>query len=288
MKAFVGLGVVFGCVAIGYGMSGGHFHVLWQPAEFLIIWGASIGSFILGNPSSVVSHVGGAFGDVFSGKKISQQDYIDLLCLQFSIFKTARAKGLLTLESHIEQPLESEIFQKFPNVMKNKSVITFLCDYLRLFTMGSDNVYQMEDLMIQELDIYAHELHEMSSAVTNAADGMPALGIVAAVLGVIHTMGSINEPPEVLGHLIGAALVGTFAGVLFSYGFLGPIANSMKSIELAKVQYLQCVKTGLIAYLHGHPPMIAIDYARKNIEEHVRPSFSVMEEAIQNIGDVVV
>lgn len=287
MKAIAGMVVVFGCVAAGYGMSGGHFGVLWQPAEFLIIWGASIGAFIIANPPSVLSHVGKSLGEVIKGKATLKKEYTDLLSLQFILFKTARAKGLLTLEAHIEQPEESSIFQKFPQFLQNKAALVFLCDYLRLFTMGSENVYQMEDLMASELEYYEHELNEMSGALTTMADGMPALGIVAAVLGVIHTMGSINEPPEVLGHLIGAALVGTFAGVLFSYGLIGPLAGSMKAIEAEKVKYLQCIKAGLVAYLHGHPPMIAIDYARKSIEGHLRPNFSEMEESIQNIGDVM-
>lgn len=286
MKAFSGIGIVIGCVAGGYSLAGGHFHVLWQPAELLIIWGAAIGAFIIANPPSVLSRVGQALGEVFKTKSFSKEDYRDILCLQFILFKTARTKGLLALESHIEQPLESPIFKKFPRFLENKEAVIFLCDYLRLFTMGSENVYQIDDLMSEEIDVYEHEKSKVSHAFTGMADGMPALGIVAAVLGVIHTMGSINEPPEILGQLIGAALVGTFAGVLFAYGFIGPIASSMQVIANEKVKFFQCIKSGLIAYLQGHPPMVTIDYARKSIDGHKRPSFLQMEEFVKNIENI--
>lgn len=283
MKTIVGIGIVIGAIGLGYAIVGGHFHVLWQPAEYIIILGASVGAFIISNPSVVISHsIQGVIAS-FAGKGVDKTDFRQLLSLLFALFKLARTKGLLAVEEHIESPEESAIFTAFPKVLAQKEAVTFLCDYIRLMTMGSENVYQMEDLMLQELDMFEHEIHEPSSALTHMADGMPALGIVAAVLGVIHTMGSINEPPEVLGHLIGAALVGTFAGVLFAYGIVGPLASSVKSIEAGKIQFLSCVKIGLVAYLHGHPPMIATDYARKGIDSHFRPTFNEMEEDAQNV-----
>ncbi len=286
MKFFIGLCVVIACVLVGYVAGGGHLGVLWQPFEFLIIVGASIGAYIISNPSPVIGRTKGNLGRIVSGPTYKKRDYLQLLCLLFCIFRTAKSKGMLALETHIDSPDDSVIFQRFPQFLKNHTALNFLCDYLRLLTMGSENVHQMEDLMMEELEVIFHEDHRDAGAVEKMADGMPALGIVAAVLGVIHTMGAISSPPEVLGKLIGGALVGTFAGVLISYGFIGPMAQSLKSVLEDDQKYILCIKAAIIAYLNGYAPIIIVEYARKILDEEVRPTFVELEIATQQIGDL--
>ena len=284
MKLLVGILVVLGCVFTGYLMVGGHLHVLWMPSEYIIIFGSAAGAFVISNSPTVLSHTMGGFGKVFAGSKLGKKEYIELLTMLYSVFKLARTKGMLEVETHIETPKESSLFQKFPFFLHHHEAVEFFCDYMRMLTMGTDNPHQLEDLMDKEIEIHHHHEAEVSHAIQNMADGMPALGIVAAVLGVIHTMGSINQPPEVLGHLIGGALVGTFMGVLMSYGFIGPIATSLTGINNTEVIYLHCIKSGLLAYLNGHAPAIAVEFARKAINPDTRPSFGEVEEAIQALS----
>lgn len=259
---------------------GGHVLILWQPAEFVIIIGAAIGAFIIGNTKYVLSHLGMSLGMAFKGAAFKKEDYIELLTMQYTVFKLMKTKGMLELEAHIEKPAESAIFQNYPQFNHHHEAVVFFCDYLRMLTMGSENAHQMEELMTQEIEIHHHERHMIASAIQNMADSMPALGIVAAVLGVIHTMGSINQPPEVLGKLIGAALVGTFVGILISYGFIGPIANLVKAVFESEAKYFQCMKAGILAYMNGYAPAIAIEFARKSIDSPLRPTFYELEEAI--------
>lgn len=282
MLFIVGVLIVIGCVMGGYVAAGGHVGVLWQPFEFLIIIGAAIGGFVIGNPGSVIGKTGKSMGLLIKGSPYNKAAYLELLSVMFVVFRTARTKGILALEQHIENPHSSTIFQKFPKFYHNHDAITFMCDYLRLVSLGTTNPHQLEDLMNEELESHHKEVHRVVGAVSSIADGMPALGIVAAVLGVIHTMGSINEPPEILGHLIGAALVGTFSGVLIAYGFIGPMASSLNHTYEAEGRYLHCLKAGLLAYVQGHAPQIAVEFARKGIFHDVRPSFNEAEEALNN------
>ena len=284
MNLIIGLLVVFSCVLGGYAAMGGHLAVLWQPFEFVIIFGAAIGAYIIGNPKHVLSHTGGALGLVFKGSIFSKQDYLELLTMLYQIFKLAKSKGMLALESHVEKPEESEIFTKYPSFLKHHEAQTFFCDYMRMMTMGTENPHQMEDLMNEELEIHKHERHQMSSAIQTVADGTPALGIVAAVLGVIKTMGAINSPPEILGHYIGGALVGTFIGVLAAYGFMGPMATSLGAIYDSEMKYFECIKSSLLAYMNGYAPAIVVEFARKSIEPPFRPTFYELEEAINNLS----
>lgn len=286
MRVLIGLLIVVGSIVFGYTGNGGHLYVIWQPFEFIIILGTAIGAFVIANPPHLVSSMGRTFKNIFASNKIGKQEYMELLCLLFTLFKIARSKGLLALEVHIENPHASSLFQAFPKTMANERCITFVCDYVRMFSMGSQNAYQMEDIMAEEIETYEHSEGEIANALSVMADALPALGIVAAVLGVIHTMGAISQPPEILGKLIGCALVGTFAGVLLSYGFVGPMAQSLKTIVDAKVKYLHTVKLGMVAYLHGNAPLIAIEQARKGIDEHFRPTFSELEQQLQQLGDI--
>jgi chemotaxis protein MotA len=265
---------------------GGKLYVLWQPFELVIIGGAAVGAFIVGNPKSVISGTLKAMGKLLTGSKYSKEAYVELLSLQYVIFKLAKSKGMLALESHVEDPHDSELFQKFPIIYNDHHAMTFLCDYLRMMVLGAENPFEMETLMDDEIDTkHAEEMH-IAGAVQSVADGTPALGIVAAVLGVIKTMGSITEPPEVLGKLIGGALVGTFLGVFLAYGFIGPMATLLTAIFQAEIKYLQCIKVGLLAHMQGNAPSVSVEFARKTLFEDVRPTFYEVEEATQNAPSI--
>ncbi|MEQ8370554.1 MAG: flagellar motor stator protein MotA [Alphaproteobacteria bacterium] len=281
MLVIAGLAFVFLCVLGGYAALGGHVAVLWQPFEFVIIGGAALGAFIMANPVPVLKKSGKAVINLLKGSKYNKKAYIELLSLQYMIFKLAKSKGNLALETHVENPEDSPLFQQFPVFFANKKAVTFLCDYLRLITLGTENAHEFENLVEQELDVVEEENEHIAHALQTMADALPALGIVAAVLGVIKTMGSITEPPEVLGKLIGGALVGTFAGVFMSYGMVGPIAAAVRAANEGESRYFACMKAGMMAFLQGYAPAIAIEFARKSLYSNDRPTFYEVEEATQ-------
>ena len=280
MFFLIGVAVVIVCVLGGYTAMGGHLVVLIQPFEFVIIAGSAVGAFIIGNPKWILSRAAKGVGQAMKGSPYKKEHYLELLSLMYQIFKLAKSKGMLVLEPHIENPDQSELFANFPQFHSNHHAVTFLCDYLRLVSLGTENAYELEALMDEEIETHHSEHSQVASAIQTMADGMPALGIVAAVLGVIKTMGSITEPPEVLGHLIGGALVGTFLGVFLSYGFIGPIAATLKSAYDAETKYLQCIRVALLAYVQGYAPSVAIEFARKALLSDVRPTFYEVEEAV--------
>lgn len=284
MFFIIGTIVVFVCVFGGYMSAGGHMSVLFQPGEFVIIFGAAAGSFLIGNPKEVVSGTMKSFGSIIKGTRHNKGTYLELLCMLYTVFRLAKTKGDLALESHVEKPDESPLFQRFPNFLHDHHALTFLCDYLRLLTLGTNNAHEVEAIIDAEIEAHHHESHACSSAITTVGDAMPALGIVAAVLGVIHTMGSITEPPEVLGHLIGGALVGTFSGVLIAYGFVGPMGNSLAQTLDTETTYLQCIKTGILAHMQGYAPQVSVEFARKILPHSMRPSFSEVEDAVNNLS----
>ncbi len=282
MFFIVGVITVVLSVFGGYVAMGGKLYVLWQPFEVVIICGAALGAYIIANPKPVLLNSGKAFGKILKGPKYDKQAYLELLTLLFTIFKLAKSKGMLVLEAHVENPHESELFRKFPTIYNDHHTLTFLCDYLRMMVLGAENPFEMETLMEDEIAARHAEEMQVANAVQTVADGTPALGIVAAVLGVIKTMGSITEPPEVLGRLIGGALVGTFLGVLLAYGFFGPVAASMRSTFEAELKYLQCIKVALLAHMQGNAPSVSVEFARKALFEDVRPTFYEVEDAVQN------
>jgi chemotaxis protein MotA len=286
MRLIIGIVVVFACVLGGYAAMGGHIEVLWQPFEFVIILGAALGAFIIANSGHVLKQTLGIFGTLFRGARYNKAAYVELLGLQFSIFKLIQSKGVLALEPHIENPHESSLFNAFPTFAKNHHAVEFMCDYLRMISLGTSNSHEMESLMDEELETHHQEQERLVSAVQALADGTPALGIVAAVLGVIKTMGAISEPPEVLGHLIGGALVGTFFGVFVAYGFFGPMAQSLKSTFEAESKYFLSMKTGLLAHMQGYAPVISIEFARKALMSEVRPTFAEVDEATAKLAPV--
>jgi len=283
MRLIIGVIVVFACVFGGYSAMGGHVEVLWQPFEFVIILGAAIGAFIIGNTGPVLKAVPSMFGTLIKGPKFNKAAYVELLGVQFAMYKLIQQKGILGIEPHIEDPHNSTLFNAFPSFAKNHHAVEFVCDYMRMVTMGSNNVHEMDALMDEELETHHQEQERIVSSMQSIADGNPALGIVAAVLGVIKTMGAITEPPEVLGHLIGGALVGTFFGVFVAYGFFGPMAQSLKNIFEAESKYYLSLKVGLLAHIGGQPPVMAVEFARKALMSEVRPTFAEVEAATANL-----
>jgi chemotaxis protein MotA len=279
MLPIIGFAIVIFSVMGGYVLNSGHIAVLWQPFEFLIILGAAAGAYVTSNTNTILGLTGKELGHLLQGPKYKKEHYLELLTLLFQVFKIAKTKGLLALEQHIEKPEESPLFQQFPKFYGNHHAVSFICDYLRLMSLGADNPHQLGDLLDEELEAHHYEYMRVADALQSVADGIPALGIVAAVLGVIHTMGAITEPPEVLGHLIGGALVGTFCGVFFAYGFIGPMASGLKAIYATEFKYFQCIKAGLLAHLSGYAPAISVEYARKVLPSELRPSFTEVEEA---------
>ncbi len=283
MFVIIGIAVVIVSVLTGYMGAGGHLEVLFQPLEVLIIGGAAFGAFLIGNPKYVIFGTLKSFPILLRGSRHSKATYLELFSLLYAIFKLAKTKGDLALESHVEKPEESSLFQKFPKFSADHHSRDFLCDYLRLLTLGTNNAHEIESIIDEEIEAHHHEQGAISGAITTMADAMPALGIVAAVLGVIHTMGSITEPPEVLGHLIGGALVGTFMGVLLAYGFIGPIAQNLAFTFGTETKYLQCMKAALLAHMQGYAPQVSVEFARKTLPPIVRPSFAEVEETITNM-----
>ena len=287
MRLIVGTIMVFVCVFGSYAAMGGHLAVLFQPFEFVIILGAAIGAFIIGNPGPVLKAVPSMLGTLIKGPKYKQACYVELLGMQFALYKLAKQKGMAAIDPHIEDPAASPLFNAFPTFAANHHAVEFVCDYMRMFAMGADNVHEIDALMDEELETHHQEKERIAGAMQSLADGTPALGIVAAVLGVIKTMGAISEPPEVLGHLIGGALVGTFFGVFVAYGFFAPMAASLKSTFEAEAKYYVSLKAGLLAHISGQPPVMSVEFARKALFSEVRPTFSEVEAATANLPATV-
>ncbi len=282
MYFIFGLVVVFGSVITGYVMHHGDLAVLVQPNEFVIIGGAAIGAFFIANPPHLVKKTAGSM-KIFmkGGRPYKKEAYTELLMFMYSFFKFMKVKGMLEAESHIEDPHNSEKFSDFPTFYGNHHAVDFFCDYTRLLTMGVDNPYQLDDMMTAELEAHHHDDDAIASAVLLLGDSFPAIGIVAAVLGIITTMGSISEPPEILGGLIAAALVGTFLGILLCYGLVGPMGQSLGKYYAEKGFYMECIKIGLLAHVQGNAPAVSVEFARKVIPADVMPSFKEMEEAME-------
>lgn len=281
MFFIIGVLIVLGSILGGYAPHG-ELAVLFQPFEYLIILGSAVGAFVIANPKPIITATLSQLGRVMKGSPHSKEAYLELLTLLYSTFKLIKSKGMLAVESHIENPQESSLFSNYPNFLSSHHAVDFMCDYLRIMTMGSEDPHILEDLMDKEIEIHHTEAHTVAGAVAAVADGLPAFGIVAAVLGVIVTMGSIAEPPEILGGLIGAALVGTFFGILVSYGVFGPMAKNLENYADSDGKYYECIKAGILAHLQGSAPVVSVEFARKALFSHDRPSFLEVEEAVNN------
>lgn len=283
MLKFIGnIGVVVATLG-GYAAMGGKLAVLNQPFELVIIFGSACMAYLTANSKHTIKASLSDMKAIYRADKYGKAEYIELLSMLFLVFKTARTKGWLSLEQHIENPHESDLFKKFPTFSGDHHAVTFLCDYLRLISLGAEKPHEIEALMDQDIDTQKEERAHTSHALQTMADGMPALGIVAAVLGVIKTMGSITEPPEILGKLIGGALVGTFLGVWLSYGFISPIASAVKARNDAEMKYYLCMKTCILAFLQGAAPQVAIEFGRKILPHEAQPTFLEVEEATNNV-----
>lgn len=280
MLFIIGLVIVVGCVLGGYMAMGGKLGVLNQPFEYVIILGAGIGGFVASNPLNVIKGAVRAYMAALKGPHFKKAHYVEVLSMLFELFKLAKQKGMIALEPHVENPDTSDIFSKYPNVMKDHHLSDFVRDYLRMLTLGTDKAHEMEAVLDAEIEAHHKNDHRAVGAMQTFADALPALGIVAAVLGVIKTMKAMDQPPEVLGGLIGAALVGTFAGVLFAYGVFGPFAAAAKNALEADSRMYEVVKSGILAYMQGYAPAIAIEMARKTIDADERPSFYDLEAVL--------
>jgi chemotaxis protein MotA len=280
-----GIGVLFACVFGGYIMSGGSLGVVLEalPHEMLTILGAAIAALLIGGSISELKKMAGVMGKIISGPKWKHSDYTDLLCLLFLITKTMKSKGMIALEAHIEKPDDSSIFKRFPRICKDHFALDFICDTLRMMTMSLEDPHQVETAMEKQLEKHHHEALGPATAMQGMADALPALGIVAAVLGVIKTMGAISEPPEVLGKMIGSALVGTFMGVFLAYGIVGPIATRLKFIAEEEALFYHVIRDVLVAHLHGNAAQISVELGRGSVPCDAQPSFQELEEALNNI-----
>jgi chemotaxis protein MotA len=285
MFQIIGIVLLFGLVFGSFIISGGNIGVILHaaPHELMAILGAGVASFLIANSMPVIKATGGGMGKVFKGPKWKPQDYRDLLALLFLLTKTMKSKGVIALESHIENPTESSIFSRFPNILKDHFAVDFICDTLRMMTMNLEDPHQVEDAMEKQLEKHHHEALAPSHAVQTLADALPALGIVAAVLGVIKTMGAITEPPEVLGEMIGGALVGTFLGVFFAYGMVGPMATRMKEVIEEEGSFYKIIQSVLVAHLHGNAAQISVEIGRGNVPSGAQPSFLELEEALSTM-----
>ncbi len=289
---FIGLILVLVCTVGGLlvaaGLEGG-IHLITgvilpaSPGEFIIIFGVAVAAFMIANPSEVVKNTLSYFKALSKPAAHDKEGYVEMLTLLFTLFKLARTKGWLALEQHIEHPEESDLFAQFPTFKDNHHALVFLCDYLRIISLGNDSPYEIEALMDEEIETIAHHEGGPGHAIQVMADGIPALGIVAAVLGVIKTMASISEPPEILGKMIGGALVGTFLGVWLAYGFVAPIAGAMTARAESEVMFYKSIKAGIIAFLNGAAPQVAVEFSRKLLPHDVQPTFLELEEKLNDL-----
>lgn len=288
MFGIVGIVVILVMVFGGYAIHGGHLEPILHalPFEMIMIGGAAVGSFLVSNDLAAVKTTLRDIGLVFRGVRWKPQDYRDLLCLLFELIRIARSNPV-GLEEHIESPDNSAVFQRYPRILHDHEAVDLICDTLRAASLNYDDPHQVEEVLDKRME--AHQTHALHSshALQSVADALPALGIVAAVLGVIKTMGSLDQPPEILGQMIGSALVGTFLGVFLAYGLMGPFAARVKAVVEEDGHFYQLIREVLVANLHRHPANICIEVGRQNAPHHVRPSFSDLEDALRNLKQEV-
>ncbi|WP_278922143.1 MULTISPECIES: flagellar motor stator protein MotA [Pseudophaeobacter] len=284
MVGIVGILIIFVMVFGGYLLAGGKMGIILKslPFELMMIGGAAVGAFLISNDMSSVKHTLKDLGKVFKGPKWKSDDYRDLLCLLFSLIRIARANPV-EVEQHIEDPENSSVFNKYPKILADGEAVNLICDTMRSASMNYDDPHQVEEVLEKRMEANHHHALHSSHALQTMADGLPALGIVAAVLGVIKTMAAIDQPPEVLGKMIGGALVGTFLGVFLAYGLVGPFADKVKTITEEDSHFYKLIREVLVANLHNHAAAICIEVGRQNTPSHIRPGFSELEEALRSV-----
>ena len=281
MLVIIGYVVVALSVFGGFALAGGHLHSLWQPVEVLMIAGAGFGAFLVGNTGPALKATFKALPKVFKGAKYSKNNYMELMALLYELLGKIRKEGLMSIEGDVETPEESPLFAKYPTVLDDHHVIEFITDYLRIMVSGNLNAMELENLMDVEIETHHHEELVPSHIIAKLGDALPAFGIVAAVMGVVHTMGSVGIPPAELGVLIGAALVGTFLGILLSYGFIGPLANVLEQKAEESTKMFQTIKVTLLANLNGYAPAMAVEFGRKVLLSTERPGFIELEAFVK-------
>lgn len=284
MTILLGLFITLACMLGGFTAMGGHVMVIWQPWEYVIICGAALGTFVVANPMKTIKDCGKASLEAFKNSVPSSVEYIELLSLLFFMMRELRDKSRAEMEMIIDAPQEAEVFKRSPTIAKNEELTTFICDYFRLIIMGNARTHEIESLMDEEIETLRHDKLKAYHSLTAVGDGLPALGIIAAVLGVVKAMGAIDQAPEVLGHLIASALVGTFAGIFFSYAVVAPLATKVKIVREKRLRTYVIVKQSLLAFMNGAMPQVAIEHGRKAISAYERPSINDVESATMGGG----
>jgi chemotaxis protein MotA len=279
MFVIIGWLVALGCIFGVYIVHGGNIGVIMKalPFEMITIGGAAAGAFVVNNQMKVIKATVAGVAQCFKGSKYSKARYMELMALLFDILQKARKEGLMSIEADVEKPEESALFKKYPTIGSDHHVVEFITDYLRMMVSGNLNAHEIESLMDSEIETHHHEAHAPAAAVARLAGALPAFGIVAAVLGVVNTMGSVGQPPAVLGGMIGSALVGTFLGILLAYAFVEPLAGLMEQKNDEAGKELQCIKTTLLASMQGYAPQVAIEFGRKVLYSTERPTFTELE-----------
>jgi chemotaxis protein MotA len=280
----IGLVIGIGCILGGYSALGGHLAVLVQPFEFVIICGASLGTFIVANPLSTIKDCGKAIKEAVLDQTPHSKDFLDVLGLLHSLMRELRSKPRNEVEGHFDNPKESAIFNAYPNLIKNTDLVTFICDYCRLIIIGNAKTHEIEALLDEEIQTLSHDRLKPVHALNAVGDGLPALGIVAAVLGIIHAMGALDQSPQLLGGLIGAALVGTFGGIFLSYGVMAPLAAKIKVVRQKQLRAFVLVKQTMLAFMNGAMPQVAVEFGRKTIPGKERPTIDAVESDIAGGG----
>ncbi|MBZ5657368.1 MAG: flagellar motor stator protein MotA [Acidobacteriia bacterium] len=284
MFSIIGIVVVFGSIVAGYLMERGNLKVLMQPAELIIIGGAAAGTVLTANPLHILKEIAGGVAGVFGPSKYGKQRYIESLKMMFELLNKARKEGLVALESDIEEPEKSALFSKYKDFVKNHHALNFVCDTMRMAVSGGVEVFDLDQMLESDMEVHHHEATQPVAALSTMADSLPGLGIVAAVLGVVITMGALGGPPEEIGHKVAAALVGTFLGILLCYGLVGPLAARMGKISEEEHAFLQVLRVVMIAFLKGVAPILAVEIGRRSVPGHVRPSFKEVEQACRGGG----
>jgi chemotaxis protein MotA len=278
MFTIIGIVVVFGCIVAGYLMEHGNLRVLMQPAELIIIGGAALGTVLIANPLHVIKRIAAGLGGTFGSSKFSKQTYIDTLKMMYDLLNKARRDGLMALEADVEEPEKSPVFSKNPAFMNDHHVRNFVCDSLRMAITGMDT-FELDQMLDLDMEVHHRDATQPTAALSTVADSLPGLGIVAAVLGVVITMGALGGPPEEIGHKVAAALVGTFLGVLLCYGLVGPIAANLTKAAEEEHAFLYVMRVLIVSFLKGSAPIMAVEVARRAIPGYVRPSFQELEQA---------
>lgn len=282
MFAIIGIVVVFGAVAGGYLMEHGNLKVLLQPAELLIIGGAGIGTLLIANPLYILKGIAGGLPGILKGSRFNKSMYMDSLKMMYELFSRARRDGLVALESDTDDPEKSQVFSKYPGFLKDHHVLFFVCDTMRLVASNAVEAFELDQMVELDMDVHHHGSTQPVSALSTMADSLPGLGIVAAVLGVVITMGALGGPPEEIGHKVAAALVGTFLGILLCYGLVGPLAANMAKIADDEHAFLYVLRVAMASFIKGTAPIMAVEVARRAIPGHVRPTFQELESYCRN------